>query len=125
MESVIEKVTEELCKKAVKQGANLGNVSDGHHTFNDLYETRNVLFIALAKMASKEKEVWKSMTHSDGTSEVGWFLLGINKRKGSQITFHLPIIMWDKCKFAETLEQAPAFDGHSSKDVMDRIGKMR
>lgn len=125
MESVIEKVTEELCKKAVKQGAKLGNVSDGYHTFNELYEARNTLFIALAKMASKEKEVWKSMNHSDGSNYNGWFILGINKRKGSQITFHLPLAMWDKCKFAETLEKAPAFDGHSSKDVLERIGKLK
>jgi hypothetical protein len=125
MKPTIEVITEELCKKAVNQGANLGNISDGHHTFNELYETRNVLFIALAKMASKEKDVWKSMTHSDGVAEDGWFILGINKRKGSQITFHLPIIMWDMCKFAETLETAPVFDGHSSKDVLERIAKMK
>jgi hypothetical protein len=120
-----EKTVIELCRKAREKGADLGNVSDGYHTFNELYESRNLLYIALAKSVSDKKEVWKSVNHSDGIGEDGWFILGINKRKGSQITFHLPVSLWEKCKFAETLENAPAFDGHSTKDVLERISKIK
>ena len=51
----------------------------------------------------------------------GWFVLGMGKKQGEQITYHLPMSEWEYCSFAETLEKAPDFDGHSSQDVLQRI----
>lgn len=40
---------------------------------------------------------------------------------GTQITYHLPIDRWEECSFAETLDKAPKWDGHTSADVITRL----
>jgi hypothetical protein len=50
--------------------------------------------------------------------------LGLNKKAGSQMTYHLPLGRWDETEFAETLEKAPEFDGHSSQEVLNRIASL-
>ena len=95
-----------------------GENSDGYHTFNELYKHRNILFIALCK---KSDNVWKSKIHSDKSYYKDYFILGINKDKGKQITYHLPLELWNNCNFAETLEKAPEFDGHTPNAVMERL----
>lgn len=106
-----------------------GNTSDGYHTFNELYEHRITLFIALCNKMTflihsmDGRGVWRSKKHSDGELAFGgdWFVLGINKEKGKQITYHLPIEKWDDTQFAETLETAPEYDGHTPDDVLERL----
>jgi len=100
-----------------------GNTSDGFHTFSELYEHRIVIYMALCNSIKDKYSVWKSKTHSDGSSSEGWFVLGINKESGKQITYHLPISKWDDCNFEE-LEKCPDFDGHDSKEVLNRISKL-
>ena len=104
-------------------------IADRFHSFGELYDHRIALFIALAAL-QKERNwrdradippVWRSKKHSDGTSCDGWFILGIGDCPGKQITYHLPESVWDKTAFAETLELAPAWDGHTSADVLSRI----
>ena len=98
---------------------------DGYHTFEELYEHRIVLWIALCNALgqanhSNDQAVWKSKLHSDGTSFEGWFILGMNKDKGKQITYHIPMKYWEECYFEE-LKKAPQFDNHTSDDVLERI----
>jgi len=110
------------------------DISDGYHTFDELYEHRIALFIALCRSITamqdfhelttggkKKPIVWRSEKHSDGTSMKGWFIMGILKSHGEQITYHLPMDRWLACGFAETLDQAPEFDGHTSEDVVRRL----
>ena len=102
---------------------------DGYHTFEELYEHRFVLFIALCKafwndpqyQVGQKAEIWRSKFHSDGTSFDGWFVLGIGAEKGKQITYHLPLSKWEETNFAFTWDRAPEFDGHTSDDVLERI----
>lgn len=94
---------------------------DGYHTFDELYDHRITLYIALCRWVEPHWQVWRSKLHSDGTSFEGWFVLGINKEKGEQITYHLPMSRWDETDFAETLEKAPDFDRHTPDDVLWRI----
>lgn len=47
--------------------------------------------------------------------------MGINKDKGEQITYHLPIKYWEECSFAPILEKAPEWDGHTPADVLNRL----
>ena len=100
-------------------------VSDGYHTFGELYEHRIALFIALCKMIhysnKYEFPVWKSKSHSDGSKIEGWFIMGIGFHKGDQITYHLSIKDWEKCWFAKEYESAPTWDGHTSQDVLERL----
>ena len=95
---------------------------DGYHTFGELYDHRIILYIILCKTLCLEYDVWCSEKHSDGAIMPGWFVLGINKKKGKQITYHLPVFYWDTvCMFAEVLNKAPKYDGHTSDDVLKRL----
>lgn len=106
-------------------GVDTNFVSDGYHTFYELYEHRIVLYMALAKSKEFTNNVWMSKAHSDGSIWDGWFILGINEAHGEQITYHLPMSKWDECAiFAFEREKAPNWDGHTSDDVLDRISKL-
>lgn len=102
-------------------------ISDGYHTFDELYDHRITLYIALCKQIASTTfgdTVWRSKLHSDGSNYEGWFLLGIDHTKGEQITYHIPLERWEETNFAETLEKAPEFDGHTSHEVLERIKKL-
>lgn len=109
----------------------LSDVSDGYHTIEQLYDHRITLFIALCRNFDLLQEtdlhphgyldVWRSKTHHDGSSWDGWFIMGIGKEKGEQISYHIPLSRWDETDFAETLEMAPPWDGHTSQDVLERL----
>ena len=110
---------------------NKGNISDGYHTFDELYEHRHTLFITLCRLLATKYNlqddgngVWKSKIHSDGTSMPGWFVMGILTIPGQQITYHLPDSKFDECYFAKTLDKAPEFDGHTSEDVLNRLKRL-
>ena len=103
-------------------------ISDGYHTFGELYEHRIALFIALcsqlnaaADETGRDTVVWKSKLHHDGTALDGWFIMGIFTEKGKQITYHLPLSYWDQLDWIETLENAPEWDGHTPADVVRRV----
>jgi hypothetical protein len=101
-----------------------GKISDGYHTFDELYDHRIALWIALCKQLTpgyQEHQSWRTQLHSDGTRFEGWFVLGLKYAAGEQMTYHLPMSRWDECAFARTLERAPEFDGHTSADVLKRI----
>ena len=92
------------------------NMSDGYHTFNELYEHRFALFANLVAIT----DAWKSKKHFDGTMYDGWFIAGINKEKGKQISYHIPVRLWNSFK-CEVLDVAPEWDGHTSEDVLKRL----
>lgn len=108
---------------------NDGSTSDGYHTFDELYDHRITLYIALCRhkhdllaIENPGKHlVWRSKKHSDGSEWDGWYILGIGTEKGKQITYHLPVERWEETEFAETLEQAPEWDGHTPADVIERL----
>ena len=114
------------CDKCpAKQNERIDCVCDGFHTFDELYEHRIVLFITLCNMIQASPgdegfDCWKSKLHDDGTMYDGWFIAGIEKDKGSQISYHLPIKYWDKL-YTEELVRAPKWDGHTPDDVIERL----
>lgn len=93
-------------------------ISDGYHTFTELYNHRIALWIALCRAHG---DAWRSKVHSDGTAIDGWFILGLDGRRGKQITYHLPISRWGETDFACTLGKAPEWDGHTNADVLERL----
>lgn len=108
---------------------------DGYHTFDELYDHRITLFIALCRhmhmLLEIEKpgkyKIWRSKRHSDGKLCFGTgtqFVLGIGTDYGNQITYHIPIERWDETGFVDTLDKAPEFDGHTSDDVLERLKKL-
>lgn len=101
-----------------------GETSDGYHTFSELYEHRHALFMALLSIKVTGK--WMSKKHDDGSEMDGWFIAGINSVwGGDSISYHLPMRLWDSCvkTGADVLPNAPKWDGHTSKDVIDRLMK--
>jgi hypothetical protein len=97
----------------------IGDVSDGFHTFNGLYEQRMILFAALVK-AYKDK-AWKSYRHEDGEPCFGggWFIVGIDTPEGSY-TYHYESKYWDMFDCAE-LPRAKHWDGHTEADAKTRL----
>lgn len=132
---MIEYLKQDLLSKVQKQIDKLGDkgdLSDGYHTFNELYDHRIQLFIALcqeirnnpANHTGQKSYVWRSKKHSDGSEWSGWFIMGIGYERGEQITYHLPLSKWNATDFCDTLEYAPNYDGHTSTDVLIRLSKL-
>ena len=109
------------------------NISDGYHTFWELYKHRIHLFIALCKTFTA---IWwltwnikciRSKIHEDWLNvweEWKMFLLCLHTPDG-QISYHIDKEYWNKCEFAETEERAKIpFDGHTSDDVLERLLKL-
>ena len=95
---------------------------DGYHTFDELYEHRYVLFIALCKsLGFHDYVIWKSKLQSDGKMYAGYFIAGIEQDKGKQITYHLPLKYWEELKYIKILNKAPEYDGHTEDDVLNRL----
>ena len=109
----------EAIKTHTKVRNNIGDFSDGYHTFNELYHHRAVLFSVICnKMPEK---AWKSKLHDTGDMFNGMFIVGIETEQG-QATYHYDIEpYWDMFKVKE-LEKAPKWDGHTPADAIQRIG---
>ncbi len=98
------------------------DVSDGYHTFQELYDHRIALFLALCRTINYEADVWRSKLHSDGSMFDGCFVVGIETKPGRQITYHLPIKRWGDTEFIREYEKAPCvYDGHTPQDVLERL----
>ena len=113
---MIEQVNEAISKLPAK-----GKVSDGYHTFDELYEARCLLFVILIQTG--KFPAWKAVANHDGQKWEGWFVAGIFPKNGEQITYHLPVKYWDRLD-VEAYEVNPYFDGHTSKDVLARLGRL-
>lgn len=108
----------EFCKDnhiPLEKLGDIGEVSDGFHTFNSLYHQRLILFATLVN--TYPNLAWKSHKHHDGEAPFGggWFIVGINTPKG-QYSYHYEDKDWGIFHCQE-LEKAPEWDGHTDKDV--------
>jgi hypothetical protein len=98
----------------------VGEVSDGYHTFNELYEHRAALFIAL--MSVLPDRAWVSRLHQDETMFPGFFIAGFNTPEGD-ITYHLAEDLWQValCTGCTILQNAPHWDGHTPEQCIGRL----
>lgn len=94
--------------------ADVEKISDGYHTFADLYEQRLILSAALAK---NNPHAWKSKRHEDGSVPFGggWFIMGFDTDEGCY-TYHYELKDWVLFQCKE-LDKGKPWDGHTSKDV--------
>lgn len=94
----------------------VSSISDGYHTFDELYEHRNLLFLNLC-IATQFPIWWKFDPDAKG-----YFILYLDTDDFGQISYHLPLRY---LHFVERycLHQVEArdWDGHTSKDVVDRL----
>ena len=101
----------------------VGSLSDGYHTFNELYHHRAMLFAALC-LTTFKNIAWKSLLHNDPKEPMynGMFIVGIDTPFG-QASYHYDIDpYWSIFKVKE-LDRAPKFDGHTPAEAIDRIFK--
>ena len=101
-----------------------GDTSDGYHTFNELYEFRKVYNAALFNEWAEAGvyDVHKSKFHYDGGECFGggWFIV-VAQLPSGQISNHYELKDWDLFNVPEFDRALYEFDGHTSKDVLDRI----
>ena len=93
----------------------IDDVSDGFHTFRQLYYQRMMLFVAIVKQ--NKANSWKSLRHEDGELCFGggWFIVGIDTPEGSY-TYHYEDTYYSLFD-CEELDRAKHWDGHTEKDV--------
>lgn len=101
----------------------IGSVSDGFHTFNELYEFRKLYNACLFNEWAKAGlyNVHKSWYHND--EELcfggGWFIVMADLPTG-QISNHYENMDWDIFR-CEAKKKADEWDGHTSADVAKRL----
>lgn len=96
----------------------LGDLSDGYHTFNDLYFQRCMLFKQIVH--DHKDRAWKTKFHEDGEPCFGggWFLVAIDTPSGAY-GYHYEDKYYDLFD-CEELPRAKHWDGYTEKDV-DRL----
>ena len=125
-----------------------GHISDGYHTFDELYEFRKLYNAALFNEWGKgeyvygialterpdqvevlnepllrvQYDVHKSWRHHDGELCFGggWFIVVAMLPTG-QISNHYKAEDWDLFKIPEAEKAKYPFDGHTSADVLQRL----
>lgn len=97
------------------------NISDGYHTFGELYDHRRALTRAL--MLSNTKISWRSKHHhpdDDPMFEGGYFIVGMQLPTG-QISYHYKLSHWNDFDGVPTIEYAPKYDGHTPQETVTRL----
>lgn len=113
--AIIEKINNEIKEYKNRTKNSADDISDGYHTFGDLYKHRTYL-LALAMIHLPY--AWKARKHEDGTMFDGMFVVGFPTPNG-MVTYHCDNEYWNDFKVPE-IPHAPHFDGYSDADVLDR-----
>lgn len=97
-------------------------LSDGYHTFKELYEHRHVLFLSLMKVLPQLS--WISLRHATGEKCFNgkWFIAGITLPSGN-VSYHLPMRLYGTgiATGAKELERGMEWDGRTPNDVINRL----
>ena len=100
-----------------------GDISDGYHTFDELYKHRMLYNACFLKEIANKYKVQRSKKHSDGELCFGggWFIVVAELPTG-QISNHYEEKFWDLFDFCETVEiPTIKFDNHTTSDVINRL----
>jgi hypothetical protein len=111
----------------IKESEITEGISDGYHTFRELYEFRKIYNAALFNEWAKlnKYNVHKSIRHYDGKLCFGggWFIV-VAILPAGQISNHYEIKDWDLFNIPETEKATYEFDGHMPQDTIIRIKKL-
>lgn len=96
------------------------DVSDGHHTFRELYAHRLALTVALAR--SGAAKAWLSLQHhpDDGSMFDGDFIVGIELSTGT-IRYHYNLEFLELFDGIRILPHAPKWDGAGPEQTIERL----
>ena len=92
-----------------------GDMSDGYHTFDELYEHRCLLWINLCMTPQYSEQAFWIKEHYKG-----WDLLVLETKLG-QISYHVPMTLRDLYYPLNHKPENYTYDGHTSKDVIERL----
>jgi len=101
-------------------------ISDGYHTFGELYEFRKTFNVLLFNQWSEEKkyDIHKSFRHSDGEwCFDGEYFIVVAELPTGQISFHYELKDWNLFKVPEKVIPNE-FDGHTPQDVLERLKQL-
>lgn len=104
-------------------GINTDQITDGHHTFGELYDHRRALTAVLAGAAASNYDSWRSKEHHPDDSpmfEGGYFVVGIELPTGT-ITYHYKLSHWDDFAAVPERKHAPKWDGATPADTVTRL----
>ena len=117
MTGYADEINEIIHESETEGKINTDNISDGSHTFGELYKHRCYLF---ACICNQNKHIaWKSKKHIDGSMYEGYFIVGINTPTGVA-TYHYSMEYWDLFHIKE-IPHSPEYDGYTPDDVLDRL----
>lgn len=114
------KIMEQVARCLVDGASTMGEISDGYHTFNELYDHRAVLFAVICN--EHPHLAWKSKLHHTGDMFDDMFIVGLNTSHG-QISYHYDMKMWDLFVVPD-LDRAPKWDGHTPADAVKRLERV-
>ena len=110
-----------LIKSSSEKGHILAkDISDGHHTFGELYRQRIAMFSVICNCFPELS--WKSRKHFDEENDPMFnddFIVGINTPKGIACC-HVKLEYWDLFDVLE-IENAPKYDNYTLDDVIERL----
>jgi hypothetical protein len=101
-----------------------GEISDGYHTFNELYEYRKLYNAALFNEWYKNNryDVHKSKRHHNGEKCFGGeYFIVVAMLPTGQISNHYKLEDWDLFKIKKRKQAKYPYDGHTPQDVADRL----
>lgn len=106
-------------------GISVGDISDGYHTFRELYNFRKVYNAALFNDWAKQGlyQVHKSLRHYDGEQCFGGgeYFIVVALLPSGQISNHYKLADWELFNVPETATTLFPYDGHNAKDVLSRL----
>lgn len=109
----------ESVQKEVDKLQKTGPLSDGYHTFDELYYHRMMLFSIICN--TYKSVSWKSWKHADGSMYDDMFIVGVSLPSGDY-SYHYHSEFWDRFNIKE-LPNAPEWDGHMPGDI-DRLREL-
>lgn len=118
--SEIDKINSMIQINKKQKNISTKEISDGHHTFGELYEHRIILFCTLCNLLPNIS--WKSKKHYDEENDPMYedsFIAGINTPDGIA-TYHIKLQYWELFEVIE-LERAPKYDNYGNEEVLQRI----
>lgn len=116
-------INEAVCI-AMNEHTKIGSMSDGYHTFDELYDFRKAYNACLFNewYHSGKYNVHKSYKHNDGELCFGgrWFVVVATTEFG-QITNHYENKDWQLFNVEEVEKAKDPWDGHTPKDALERL----
>lgn len=117
-----------VVRSAAREGKKIvgkhDDVSDGYHTFGELYDHRRALTAALMVSLVRHTQVavWRSKAHhpDDDPMFEGYFIVGVDLPNGT-ISYHYKLSHWDDFRAVPEREYAPKWDQALAGHTVTRL----